>query len=466
MNRRSHHLLAITEETVICISIFKWLILATGVGILVGSATAGFLKLLDISISSTHSVPYYFLLLPIAMMLNTLITRYVSPDSKGHGTEKVIEAVHKRHGKIRARVVPVKILTTLMTIATGGSVGKEGPCAQIGAALSSTVSDFLKFSKQDRKKLVICGISAGFAAVFGTPIAGAIFGVEVLFVGALMYEILLPSFVAGMVGYHVAKAWGIHFAHPALNFVDSFSPIFFLKVVLGGFFFGLIALGFIELMRVTEKFAKSIRLSDPIKALLGGTVLVGLALLFSTQFLGLGLETIDAVFEGHKIIWYAFLLKALMTSITLSFGGSGGVVTPILFVGATAGAVFAQVMGLDPTVFGAIGLVSLLAGAANTPLAAIILAVELFGSAIAPYATVACVVSFLMSGHRSLYHSQILAMNKAPSIQADPGSDVDHSKTHFRYGTRKIMVKGMSLRRYIGTKTMMITGLLSSLLMR
>jgi H+/Cl- antiporter ClcA len=160
------------------------------------------------------------------------------------------------------------------------------------------------------------------------------------------------------------------------------------------------------------------------KGILGGIVLIGLAFLFSVRYLGLGLDTIESALEGGKIPWSAAGAKMLFTSITLNFGGSGGIVTPIFFIGATAGNVFGRALGLDPAVFAAIGMVSLLAGAANTPIAASIMAVEMFGPAVAPYAAVACVISFLMTGHRSVYPSQILSMSKSSSILVEKGREI------------------------------------------
>lgn len=174
------------EQSVLFVSVIKWFFLATIVGFLVGVSTSIFLKALDWGIGFSAGYSYYFLLLPIAFFVSSLLVTYLSPEAEGHGTEKVIEAVHKHAGKINPLVVPVKLAATVITIALGGSAGKEGPCAQIGAGISSTFSDVIRFHKSDRKKLVICGISAGFATVFGTPIAGAIFGVEVLIVGGIM----------------------------------------------------------------------------------------------------------------------------------------------------------------------------------------------------------------------------------------------------------------------------------------
>jgi len=406
----------VVEESVLFISVIKWLFLASCVGVIVGLSTSVFLKLLEMSSAFTAGFRYYFLLLPFALFASALIVRYLAPDAQGHGTEKVIEAVHRHSGKIKPLVVPVKLVATIITIALGGSAGKEGPCAQIGAGLSSIFAGFLRFDNKDRKKLVICGISAGFASVFGTPIAGAIFGVEVLVVGTLLYDVLLPSFVAGVVSYQVSSALGITYFHEPLSFVPVFSSLVFLKVCISGLFFGLCSLMFIEVLHYTERTSEKIRIWRPYKGLLGGSILVILAFIFSNKYLGLGLETIHDSLEGGSVFLGAFLLKIVFTSITLGFGGSGGIVTPIFFVGATAGNIFGNIIGSDPAVFAAIGLVSLLAGAANTPISASIMAVELFGPSVGPYAALACIISFLMTGHRSVFTSQMIITAKSSSL--------------------------------------------------
>jgi H+/Cl- antiporter ClcA len=429
----------IAEQTVLFISVLKWVAIATAIGSIVGLSTSGFLLALNAGTSFTGRFPYFFLLMPIAFLLSTLMIRYLAPEAEGHGTEKVIEAVHKRSGKIPIAVVPIKLTATVITLAAGGSAGKEGPCAQIGAGLASAVADLFRLDEKDRKKLVICGISAGFASVFGTPVAGAIFGVEVLFVGGLLYDVLLPSFISGITAYQVSAALGVQYFNHALLLTPVFHEGFFLKVVLSGIFFGMFSFLFIEIISLVDQASARIPLPATVKALLGGAFVAGIGLIFSSRFLGLGLDTIESALKGDSVPWYSFPVKALATAVTLSFGGSGGIVTPIFFLGSTSGSLFARFAGLDPATFAAIGLVGLLAGCANTPIAASIMAIELFGRSFAPYACVACVISFLMTGHRSVYPSQILSMRKSSSIEVPLGGEMDDVTVSIRMRRKSLL---------------------------
>ncbi len=431
----------IVEGSILFISILKWLFLASCVGIIVGISTTVFLKVLGFGISSTGRFEHYYFFLPAALFSSALIVKVLAPDAEGHGTEKIIEAVHRHAGKMKLAVVPVKLVATVITIAFGGSAGKEGPAAQIGAALASGFSRLLSFGDKDRKKLVICGISAGFATVFGTPIAGALFGVEVLFVGSMLYDVLLPSFVAGIVGYQVSTALGLSYFQAPHCIIPAFTSFFFLKVCLAGLFFGLCSLVLIEVLGLFERISHKTGWSKPVKGIVGGIILVGLTFLFSNHYLGLGLDTIKNALDGNQAPAGAFVFKMLFTGITLAFGGSGGIVTPIFFVGATAGNAFAHAAGFDLALFSSIGMVSLLAGAANTPISASIMAIELFGPDVAPYAAIACIISYLMTGHRSVYPSQVLSQAKSSSLQVPAGSEM-RAAGDVKYRARSKTVSG------------------------
>ncbi len=421
------------EQAILLLSVSKWTFLASLVGVLVGAATALFLKMLNWASVSMSAQPYYFLALPAAFVVSSLLVTKLAPDAEGHGTEKVIEAIHKRNGKIDPPVVPVKLASTIVTIAAGGSAGKEGPCAQIGAGISSLLADLLKFNDNDRRKVAICGISAGFASVFGTPIAGALFGVEILVVGDMFYSALLPSFISGIIGYHTALYLGA--AYPTYPSIvpQTFGTIPLLEVIGGGIFFGLCSLLLIEGLKLGEWAAKKLSIPKHWKAVMGGAALAVFGLAFSTSYLGLGLDTLGPALQGARVPWDAFILKIAATTMTLSFGGSGGIVTPIFFIGSTAGSAYAQLLGLDLATFAAIGFVSVLAGSTNAPVSACIMAMELFGPGMAPFAAISCLISFLMAGHRSVYPSQMMKMAKSSSLEIE-GETIEDLKVKMPSG--------------------------------
>ncbi|MEA3418022.1 MAG: chloride channel protein [Campylobacterota bacterium] len=433
------------EQLSIFVSVTKWLIFSSIIGIIIGFGVTFFLKILQLSEQSRSLLPFeYYYLLPFALLLTVWLVKKFAPDAEGHGTEKVIEAVHKKSGKIETAVIPVKLLATVLTIFSGGSVGKEGPAAQIGGGMASFVSDLFHFSKEDRKKLVVCGIGAGFATVFGTPIAGAIFGVEVLVIGLIRYDVLLPSFIAGFSAFSTAQFLGIDYTYFDIRFHQhvSLDLLLIIQVVLAGLFFGLISDITITTLKRISHTIQIIPLNSYVKAFGGGMILVGLSFIVGDAYFGLGLGTIDNLLHpdpyfSQDIPWYSFFLKTVFTSITLGVGGSGGIVTPIFYIGATSGHWIGTLMGDHITFFAALGFISVLAGTTNAPIAATIMAMELFGLEVAHYAAISVVISFLMTGHRSVFASQILAMKKSDILKIDLGEDIAHTKVDVGYNELK-----------------------------
>ncbi len=430
-----------SEHTALLISTLKWAFLGAGAGVCVGLGTRGFLWSLAASGHLVQAVgqgrfsPYW--LLPLALPLCVWLIRTFAPEARGHGTEAVITAVHQRSGRINWRVAPVKLLATVITLAFGGSVGKEGPAAQIGASLTSLFSDLLRLGDEDRRRLVICGISAGFASVFGTPISGALFGIEVLYLGRIDYTVLFPSLLAGIVGHLVC---GVRAPFPVLP--DTFGSIGQTKMVLitlfAGVVFGLIALMLIESMRGLEKLLRPFKEHPYLVALSGGLFLVALYGVAGERYAGLGVETIEGTLTGTlRIVSAAFILKIVATSVTLETGGSGGIVTPIFFIGVTSGALLAHLLGLPQPLLAAFGFVALLAASANTPIAAAVMGIELLPHTEGIYAALAAGTAFLIVGHRSVYASQKLGLSKSAGLEVDLGGPIGEIE---RSGVR--VVKG------------------------
>src|SRR5262245_8160722 len=265
-----------TEHTALLISTLKWALLGAAAGVCVGLGTRVFLWALATSAERARAVTNgrcpVFVFLPVALPICVWMIRTFAADARGHGTEAVIAAVHQRSGRVDWLVAPVKLGATCITLAFGGSVGKEGPAAQIGAALTSLFADILRLRDEDRRRLVICGISAGFAAVFGTPVSGALFGIEVLYLGSIDYSVIFPALVAGIVGH---LACGVRPPFPVLQgSVEDAEQVKTVLIMLGaGAIFGLVALLLIESLRFWERTLRRFQQHPYALAAAGGAAL-------------------------------------------------------------------------------------------------------------------------------------------------------------------------------------------------
>lgn len=400
------------------VNLMKWFALALLVGVLVGVMDTLFLKALDKSLHYTGQFPLYYLALPFGLYVVYLLSRRTAPHDVDYSTDDVIDKINSYRG-ISVISALKSLFLSIFTMAIGGSAGKEAPCADGGAGVAAAMARLFRLNLEDRRKLMICGVSAGFAGVFGVPISGALFGLEVLFVGHIFYEVMFPAFIAGITAFQVTTYLGVSYIYHPMNFSPVLAEKFFLKVIVAGLFFGLVSIILAETLKFTKVIFRFIALkTSPFwRSFIGGILLILIGLWISPSYLGLGVDGFNQILSGGALENpFGFFLKSLTTGITFAAGGVGGIITPIFFIGAQAGALLASWLGTDTPTMAALGLVAVLAGAANTPLSASIMAIELFGAEIAPYAAVACVISFLMSGRQSVYASQRISLDKRTEL--------------------------------------------------
>ena len=405
----------VRDEVWLICAVAKWVVLAIVTGLAVGLVAGGFLLALRWSMDKAASLGrlHYLLLFP-GLIVSYFLVRLLAPQSAGHGTEAVIDAIHnKRRTLIDVKAVPVKIAATIVTISSGGSVGIEGPCAQIGSGVSYVIGKIFNLDESDLKKVIICGIAAGFCAVFSTPVTGAIFAVEVLFVGQIFYDVLFPSLISGIVGYFTAAAMGAGHGVNIAVAVPELGPWALAASLLGGIFFGVIAIANIEGIHLAQKVFARFGVTGWKRPVAGAALLLTIGLLFGGEFLGLGSDTIWAMVAGEESLPLGFAVKIAAMGITLAAGGCGGEITPTFFIGASSGLLFSMITGLDPSFCAALGVCAVLAASTNTPISGTLFAMELFGAQIAAFAGVACAVSYLVVGHRSLYPTQVLLSPKS-----------------------------------------------------
>lgn len=389
----------------------KWLLLACAAAVMAGTASAWFLLSLDWATRTRHASPWLMALLPIAgFVVGWVYYRLGKPVEAGNNL--LIDEIHDPRKVIPRRMVPLVFIGTIVSHLFGASVGREGTAVQMGGALADQLTAAFRLRPEDRRVLLMAGMSAGFAAVFGTPLAGALFGLEVLAIGRLRYDALFPCVIAAIVADQVCLAWGVHHTAYVVGTVAPLTGWTVLSVIVAGVIFGLVGLLFAT---ATHRFGagmKRLIAYPPLRPFVGGAVIAGSVFLLHTEaYIGLGIPTIVAAFD-HPLPWWDSIGKFGYTVASLGSGFKGGEVTPLFFIGATLGNSLAPLLHVPFAMLAGLGFVAVFAGAANTPLATTVMAIELFGPQIAPFAAIACVASYLFSGHTGIYHAQRLGRAK------------------------------------------------------
>ncbi|MCE5233896.1 MAG: chloride channel protein [Mizugakiibacter sp.] len=430
----------IAEPVVMLATVVQWLVLSILTGAVVGVGCSAFLRVLFATEGHVYAAPWWLQasLLLAGGLANGLLLHYGYRLGRSGLQDSPIVAVNEQHGKMPFRTLWVKPAAALITLGCGGSAGKEGPCSHIGASLAAGIGRTLRLNSELRKRLVACGVSAGFASVFGTPIAGAIYGVEMLAIGRIRHDFLFPGIVAGVTAFEVSKSLGVPYPVYRVDFAGDFTQWLFLKTVLIGILCGAAAWVFVELLQAAKRLFGMFRdrhaLWPPLVPLLGGAVLAVLILIVPTDYLGLSLPMMEGALHGQPMPYPGFLWKALLVAITLGSGFYGGIVTPQFVIGAVLGGAFAHLFGLAPAQGAAVGLTAVVASASNAPIAAILMGVELFGAGSLLHVAGACVAAYLVIGHRSVYPAQQIAYTKSSWIFARTDLPVGEEKVRLSYG--------------------------------
>ena len=406
----------------------KWLAVLIPMAVAIGSASAFFLWSLDALTRVRFSNPWLLWLLPLSgLAVGWLYHRHGK--SSAAGNNLLIDEIHQPGAGVPLRMAPLVLVGTLATHLFGGSAGREGTALQMGGSIAGAFARFLKLDAGSVRLLLMAGVAAGFGSIFGTPIAGVVFALEVLVIGRMQYDALIPCFIASLVADWTCAAWGIGHTqyHVAVATAAHLDLWLFGKVVIAAIAFGLAGRCFaLSSHQLTDLFKRFIPRPE-LRPAMGGVLVISLFFLAETpDYLGLGVLgnrpdaiTLPAMFGNMDIPASAWIWKFVFTVVTLSAGFKGGEVTPLFFIGAALGNTLAIALGAPVDLFAALGFVAIFAGTTNTPLASTLLGMELFGAGNGLYMATACIIAYRFSGHTGIYSAQRLAEPKFHALKHD-----------------------------------------------
>ena len=387
----------------------KWMLIAVITGCAVGIISSLFALLLGKVTALRTANSWLIFCLPLAGLLIVFLYRRMLGEDGG--TNLVLSTIHARED-LPWVMAPLIFCATLLTHLFGGSAGREGAALQLGGSLGNLLGRFMKMDDQDRRVVVMCGMSAAFAAVFGTPMAAAIFALEVASIGVMYHVGLMPCVFSALIASRFSANMGIHPEHFNITFIPQFTLLTAGKTVLLAALCAGVATLLCVVLHRGGHLCKKLVNNPYLRVLCGGAVMIAVFLIRGDQaYHGASVGLIEQAMEGHAD-WYAFLLKMALTAVTIGCGFKGGEIVPTFCVGATFGCVMGQLLGFSPSLCAACGMVALFCGATNCPMSATFLAYELFGGENLLLYALCCGVSYMLSGYYGLYSEQKIMYSK------------------------------------------------------
>ena len=389
----------------------KWLICSAIIGITCGAVGTAFHYSVEYVTQFRSGHSWIIFLLPAAGLLIVFLYR-AGGIKHDKGTNLVIGSIRNPEYNVPFRMAPLIFITTVITHLFGGSAGREGAALQIGGSLGASIGKLIKMDDNDKHIMTLCGMSAVFAALFGTPVTAALFSVEVISIGILYYSALVPCILSATISYAITEKFHITPTYFILNQVPDMSLATGIRVIILSVAAAVLSILFCMSMQVIGKTFKKYLKNQYLRILVGGVLLVLLTLIVRcNDYNGAGMNIIEQAIHGTAKP-EAFILKLLFTCITIGCGFRGGEIVPSFFIGATFGCTLGGWIGLDPGFGAAMGLVCLFCGVVNCPLASLVLSIELFGASGILLFAIGCSVSYMLSGYYSLYSEQKIIYSK------------------------------------------------------
>ena len=403
-------------------SVVSWTVAAILIGIIVGLFATAFGLSMRYIIKIRSTYKWLILFLPVGAIVITFIYKKILK-IKDSGTNTVIAAIQSDE-RLPFRLAPLIFIATLITHFVGGSAGREGAALQMGGAIGNGIGRVLKLSSTNKKTMIMCGMSAAFSALFGTPMAAAIFSMEVISVGIMHYAALVPCVISSLVARYIAAYFGLGAEIYKIQLIPTFTLKSAIMISTFAIVCGFVSMLFCTMLHKYEEFLSKQLVNPYIKAFVGGTSVLLLTLIVGNQnYNSTGTAIIASCFTGANITIFAFILKMIFTTLTLSCGYKGGEIVPTLFIGATLGAAIGQLIGVSPSLLAAVGMGALFCGVTNCPISSLLICFELFGYEPMPYFLLAIAFSYWVSGYSGLYRAQKIVYSKYRSNYIDKKVD-------------------------------------------